>query len=109
MRIRRYRDMLPLRAVNIVLVACFGLTFALGHLHLATQALGLSVAVCGTEWMRRRSMPVVAEGRYPFTHASGTWAIVSGLGLLGLGVALLVFSEPTACMLGWDNGALCGR
>jgi len=102
--------MVSLRTVNVFLVLAFGLAFALGHLHVATQALGLSVLVCGAEWMRRRSMPVVAaEGRYPFTHASGAWAIVSGSGLLVLGLSVLVFSEPTACMLGWDNGALCGR
>ena len=106
--IGRYLGMASLRTVNVFLVVCFGLAFSMGHLHFATQALGLSVFVCGAEWVRRRSLPVVAEGRYPFTHATGTWAIVSGLALLGLGVTMLVFAAPTACMLGWDNGALCG-
>lgn len=107
--IRRYRGMGSLRTVNAFLVLGFGLAFGLGHLPLAMQALGLSVFVCGAEWVRRRSTPVVAEGRYPFTHATGTWAIVSGLGLLALGLTLLIFSEQTACMLGYDKGALCGR
>lgn len=105
----RYLGMVSLRTVNVVLVLAFGVAFSLGHMQVATRALGLSVLVCSAEWMRRRSMPVVAEGRYPFTHATGAWAIVSGLGLLTLGINLLVFSEPTACMLGWDNGELCGR
>ena len=100
--------MASLRTLNVFLVVSFGLAFSLGHLHLATQALGLSVLVCGAEWVRRRSTPVVLEGRYPFTHATGTWAIVSGLGLLSLGLTVLVYAEPTACMLGWDNGARCG-
>ena len=107
--IGRYLGMVSLRTVNVFLVLAFGVAFSLGHLHVATQALGLSVLVCGAEWMRRRSMPVVSEGRYPFTHATGAWAIVSGLGLLILGLNVLVFSEPTACMLGWDNLELCGR
>lgn len=107
--IRRYLGMVSLRTVNVILVLAFGLAFSLGHLHVATQALGSSIVVCGAEWVRRRSTPVVVEGRYPFTHATGAWAIVSGVGLLTLGVTVLVFSEPAACMLGWDNGALCGR
>lgn len=107
--IGRYRGMASLRTINVILVAAFAVAFGLGHLHVATQALGLSVLVCGAEWMRRRSTPVVPEGRYPFTHATGSWAIVSGVALLSLGVAVLVYSEPTACMLGWDNGELCGR
>ncbi len=106
--IRRYLGMASLRTVNVFLVAAFGLAFSMGHLHIATQALGLSVLVCGAEWVRRRSLPVVVEGRYPFTHATGNWAIVSGMGLLTLGVAMLIYAEPTACVLGW-NGALCGR
>ena len=97
-----------LRTVNAFLVVCFGVAFSLGYLHFATQALGLSVFVCGVEWVRRRSMPVVAEGRYPFTHATGSWAIVSGLALLTLGLIMLGFAEPTACLLDADNVALCG-
>ncbi len=105
----RYRGMVSLRTINVFLVLAFAVTFAFGQQHVATQALGLSVLVCGAEWIRRRSTPLVpAEGRYPFTYASGGWAIVSGLGLLTLGVTVLVLSEPTACMLGW-TGELCTR
>ncbi len=107
--IGRYPGMGSLRTVNVFLLLAFGVAFSLGYLHLATQALGLSVLVCGAEWIRRRSTPVVSEGRYPFTHASGAWAIVSGLALLALGISVLVYSEQAACMLGWDNGALCGH
>ena len=71
------------------------------------RVMGVACLVAGMFWVVGRSVPIGIEGRPPFFYLRGTGALVAGLAMLAIGVALLMYSGQTACVLGWSTSVQC--
>jgi hypothetical protein len=73
----------------------------------AVRVMGVGCIVGGTLWAKRRSVPVGIEGEPPSFYIRGTGATLIGIALTILGLALLVFANEAACIVGWAKGSQC--
>ena len=101
------RQRLEAIAGGVVFVAFVAAHYFVGS-SAAVKVLGLGCVLCGVVWVLGRSVPVGVEGREPSLFIRGAGAVIVGLAIGGLGALLLLYSEPAACMLGWETGAACG-
>ena len=93
-------------AGGLFIAAFIGTHLALG-ITAAVRVLGVACVATGLAWALRRSVPVGIEGRPPSFILRGLGALLSGLAMVAIGVALLVFAQPAACLLGWAEGKSC--
>ena len=73
----------------------------------SVRVAGIGCIVTGTLWAIRRSIPMGWEGQPPSFYVTAVPALVVGVAMAVLGVALVVYSSRTACLLGWRDAALC--
>ena len=73
----------------------------------AVRVLGIACLVTGIVWSFGRSIPVGMEGRPPSFFLQGIGALLAGVAMVSLGVALLLYSSQAACMLGWAGEEQC--
>ena len=73
----------------------------------AVRVMGVSCLIVGAFWIVGRSVPVGIEGRPSSFHLRGIGALLAGLAMSALGVALLVYSVQSVCVLGWSTEAQC--
>ena len=73
----------------------------------SVRVVGLGCIVSGVIWVVRRSIPMGWEGQPPSFYVTAIPALVVGVAMAVLGVALVAFSSRTACSLGWQDAALC--
>jgi hypothetical protein len=73
----------------------------------AVKVAGVACAVCGINWMWKRSVGVGIEDREPSFYLTGVAAQVAGFLMLALGAAMLFLSARVACILGWSADPLC--
>ena|SRR5882672_65994 len=73
----------------------------------AVRLAGLGCMVTGVIWVVRRSIPVGWEGKPPSYFIAGFPALMVGMAIVLLGIALVAFSSQAACMFGWKNEAGC--
>ena len=91
--------------------ALFFVGFIAAHLMFgstaAVRVLGLACLVTGVVWGFGRSIPVGMEGRPPSFFLHGIGALLAGIAMVALGVALLLYSSQAVCMLGWAGEEQC--
>jgi hypothetical protein len=71
------------------------------------RVAGLGCIVSGAIWAVRRSIPVGWEGRPPSYSITGFLALMVGMAMAGLGLALVAFPSQVACLLAQINEAEC--
>ena len=71
------------------------------------RVAGLGCIVSGVIWAVRRSIPVGWEGRPPSYFVTGFLALIVGMAIVLLGIALMALPSPVACLLARINEAEC--
>jgi hypothetical protein len=98
-------------SIEKVVGAFFFVAFICTHLLFGitdvVRVLGVACAVAGAVWIIGRSVPVGFEERPPSFFLRGAGALIAGVAMAGLGVALLLYPEQAACLLGWASGTEC--
>ena len=91
--------------------ALFFVGFIVAHLMFgitaAVRVLGIACMVTGIVWSIGRSIPVGVEGRPPAFFLQGTGALLTGIAMAALGVALLFYASQAVCVLGWAGEEQC--
>jgi len=71
------------------------------------RVAGVACIVCGLFWSIGRTVAVGIEGREPSCYLHGKLAVVVGLSMFALGIALMICSGRVACILGWSASTQC--
>lgn len=90
----------------IVFAIFVGAHFMFG-IKAAVKVAGAACVATGILWMLRRSVPVGIEGRPPSHDLRGWGAVLAGLVITVVGLALLAYSGLAACLLGWASDGEC--
>ena len=95
-------------AGGVVFVVFIAAHFLFG-ITVAVKVLGIGCVICGVIWVVEKSVPVGIEGRKPSFFIRGVGGVVAGLSVVAIGVLLILYPGPAACVLGWAAGATCGQ
>jgi uncharacterized membrane protein YczE len=71
------------------------------------RVVALGLVLFGLHALYTRAIPVGWEGRPPSFHLRGLVAVLVGIVVLGIGIAMLVFAPAAACALSSAVSQLC--
>lgn len=83
-------------------VAAIGTHWLFGA-HAMVRLIGGGCIACGSYWVITRKVPIGIEGQPPSYHLRGAAAVIAGLLLSSLGIAILFYASVAACVLGWSS------